>query len=300
MKAISFASFGDPDVLSLLDLREPQAATGQVRVRVRTAAVNPFDIKVRRGFLQPHLPPALPFVPGYDAAGIVDQIGPGVTDLAIGDEVLGNGFVGAYAEFAVADPAELTRKPASVDWETAGGFASVAATAARVLRQLDLQAGQTLLIHGAAGAVGRLAVQLAVAGGINVIASGGATNQEQLQALGATAVVYGEGLAERVRLVAPRIDRAFDLGGRGDLPTLIELTGTPDHVITIADPAAEAHGVRFSTGGEFGGLAPLVTKLADGQLSMVVGETFPLAEAAAAQALSESGRASGRIILHVS
>ncbi|SDI83454.1 NADPH:quinone reductase [Frankineae bacterium MT45] len=300
MKAISFAAFGGPDVLSLVELPEPQASSGQVRVRVRTAAVNPFDNKVRRGFLQPNLPPSLPSIPGYDAAGVVDQVGADVTEFAVGDEVLGNGFSGAYAEVALADPAKLTRRPPSVSWEVAGGFASVAATAARVLRQLDVQPGQTLLIHGASGAVGQLAVQLAVAAGVNVIGSGGPANQEQLRALGATPVVYGEGLAERVRQVSERIDRAFDLGGRGDLPTLIALTGTPEHVITIADPAAAEHGVRFSAGGESGGLEPLVTKLAAGELTLAIGETFPLADAAAAQALSESGRASGRIILHIS
>lgn len=300
MKAVSFARFGGPEVLEVVDVAEPHPTSGQIRVAVRAAAVNPFDAKVRRGLMQPGLPKSLPSVPGYDAAGVVDEVGAGVTEWAVGDEVLGHGFSGAYAEFSVADAVGVARRPGGLPWELAGGFGSVASAAERVLRQLDVQSGQTLFVHGATGAVGQLAVQLAVRRGATVVGSGGPDNQQQLADLGAVPVVFGAGFAERVRAAVPRVDRALDVGGRGELPELVALTGDPDRVITIADPKAAESGVRFSAGGDDGGLAPLVDLLAAGDITLAVAAVFPLADVVAAHQFSESGRATGRIILRIS
>jgi NADPH:quinone reductase-like Zn-dependent oxidoreductase len=304
MHAISFAQFGGPEVLTLTEVAVPEPGPGQVRVAVRTAAVNGLDWKIRRGLLAPALPHSLPAVPGYDVAGIVDAVGPDVEAFAVGDEVLGASVTGSYAEYALAAADGIVPKPAGVDWAVAGGFDSVARTALRVLAELDVRPGATLLVHGASGSVGQLLVQLALGRGVTVIGTASARNQDQLIALGATAIVYGDGFTDRARSAAgpAGVDRAADLAGKGDLGALVELTGDPAHVVTISDPAAADNGVRFSAG--MGFLDPnrseLVAQLADGRLVLAVDGTYPLAEAAAAQQRSEAGHASGRLVLVVS
>lgn len=188
MRAVSFSGYGGPDVLRFGDTDDPQAGPGQLRVAVRAAAVNPFDWKVRRGDMAPNLPPSFPAIPGYDLAGVVDQVGDGVRGVAVGDEVLGGSITGAYAEYALADPAAVIRKPDSVDWTVAGGFGSVARTADRVLRLLGVGSGDTVLVAGAAGAVGQLTVQLTRHRGADVVGTASPANHDRLEALGATPV----------------------------------------------------------------------------------------------------------------
>jgi NADPH:quinone reductase-like Zn-dependent oxidoreductase len=298
MRAITFSEFGGSDVLELADVDIPTPGPGQIRLAVRAAAVNALDWKIRHGWLQPALPASLPSIPGFDAAGVVDAVGEGVTEFAIGDEVLGASLTGSYAEFALAGADKVVSKPASIDWDVAGGFNTVGRTADRVLREVGVLAGQTLLVHGASGAVGSMVVQLAVARGISVIGTAGARNQQLVTDLGATAVVYGAGLTGRVQDVGA-IDKAIDIAGSGDLAALIELAGGADNVLTIADMAAEQFGVRFSAGQgpDVTDLAALVALLGEGSLTSHVHQTFPLSGAGAAQDLSESGHAGGRIVL---
>jgi NADPH:quinone reductase-like Zn-dependent oxidoreductase len=168
-QAVRFDQYGGTEVLQVLDIAAPTVGPGQVRLRVRAAGVNPIDWKTLQGLMAEEIPLQLPAGLGSDVAGVVDQVGEGVTDLAVGDAVLGRSVTPSFAEYALAVPADLIGKPEDLDWVVAGTLAGAGGTAYTVLRRLDLQPGQTLLIHAAAGGVGTFAVQLAVARGVRVI-----------------------------------------------------------------------------------------------------------------------------------
>lgn len=204
------------------------------------------DYKIRYGWMEEVFPTPLPAVPGLELAGIVDEVGEGVTGAAVGDEVLGWSTTGAYAQYALAE--SFARKPADLGWAEAAALPVATETAQRVLDLLGVQAGETLLLHGAAGAVGSAATQLAVAAGATVVGTASPAGHEYLRELGALPVAYGDGLAERVRAAAPQgVDAVFDTAGKGVLPLSIELRGgTTERIVTIADSAAAAHGVTFS------------------------------------------------------
>lgn len=300
-RSIAFTEYGDSKVLRVLDRELPEPGPGQVRVAVRAAAVNPIDWKIRSGLMAEVFPTKFPAVPGGDVAGVIDSVGEGVTEFAVGDEVLGSG-AGGYAEYVLTDPANLIRKPEALSWELAGALPSVVTTAYRALNHLKLSEGETLLIDGAAGGVGSIAVQVAVARGLTVVGTASEANHDYLRSLGAVPVQYGEGLAERVRDVAPKgIDASLDASGRGSLPTLVELTGGPERVITIAAPDAADHGVRFTSGSPSeqvpGALAEGVALAAEGKLDLPIARVYPLAEAAAAQDESEAGHVRGKLVL---
>ncbi|MEV4973518.1 NADP-dependent oxidoreductase [Streptomyces scopuliridis] len=302
MQAIVFEEFGGPDVLHVKDITEPHAGPGEFRVAVKAAGVNPLDYKIRHGWMEQAFATPLPAVPGLEIAGVVDEVGAGVTDVAVGDDVLGWSATGAYAQYALAETA--VPKPASLGWAEAAAIPVAGETAARVLDQLALRDGETLLLHGAAGAVGSLAAQLATARGAIVIGTASPANHEYVRSLGAIPVTYGDGLVERVRSVAPQgVDAVFDAAGKGALPDSIELRGgTTDRIVTIADPAAAELGVAFSSGGtaperKRAGLAENVRLAAEGALRLRIARTFPLAEAAQAQQTSEDGHATGKLVI---
>ncbi|EMD27740.1 NADP-dependent oxidoreductase [Amycolatopsis azurea] len=299
-RSIAFTEYGDSGVLQVLDRELPEPGPGQVRIAVRAAGVNPIDWKIRAGLMAEVFPTEFPAVPGGDVAGVVDAIGEGVSGFAAGDEVLGSG-IGGYAEFVLADPAKLTRKPESLSWELAAALPVVVNTAYRALNLLDLEKGETLLVDGAAGGVGTIAVQLAVARGLTVVGTASEANHDYLRSLGAVPVQYGEGLAERVRAVAPQgIDASFDASGQS-LATLVELTGGPKRVVTIAAADAADHGVRFTSGSPAeqvpGSLAEGAALAAEGKLTLPISRVYPLAEAAAAQDESQAGHVRGKLVL---
>jgi NADPH:quinone reductase-like Zn-dependent oxidoreductase len=299
MKAARFSRFGGPEVLEIVDLPDPHPGPGQVRVRVHAAGVNPSDWKKRRGLMDQDLPQTL----GYEAAGIVDELGEGVTNAAVGMHVFGfTAAEGSQAELAVL--AHYAPMPASLDFAGAAALPAALETAARALDQLGVTDGSTLLVNGASGSVGGAAVQLAVARGARVIGTASPANHDYVRSLGAEPVAYGDGLAGRVRALAPGgVDLALDVAGSGVLPELIELAGGAEHVITIADfQGARDHGVRFSTG-ESGralyvldDIGPLV---GSGRFSLPAVQTFPLADVAQAQRLSEEGHVRGKLVLLV-
>jgi NADPH:quinone reductase-like Zn-dependent oxidoreductase len=301
MKAVVYEEFGGPEVLHTSEVDEPHAGPGEIRIAVRAAGVNPFDFKLRRGFLQPQLPAALPAVPGFEVAGVVDEVGDGVTDFAVGDEVVGWSKTGGYAEYALAGT--IAKKSADLPFDEAVALPVAGETAGRVLRELGLKNGETLLVHGAAGGVGAVGVQLAVALGATVIGTASEANHDYLRSLGAIPVLYGEGLVDRVRAIAPQgIDAVFDVVGKGALPDSIELRGGTDRVITIADPGAADLGVPFSGGGstpeeQAALLREQLQLAADGKLKLKVGETFRLGEAAKAAEISEGGHAPGKLVI---
>jgi len=299
MKAVRFSQFGGPEVLEIVDLPDPHPGPGQVRIAVRAAGVNPSDWKKRRGLMDPELPQTL----GYEAAGIVDELGDGVADVSVGDRVFGFSAEGAaQAELAVLS--FYAQIPSSLDFPGAAALPAAVETATRALDQLGVGGGSTLLINGASGSVGSAAVQLAAARGARVIGTASPANHEYLRSLGAEQVAYGEGLADRVRALAPDgVDVALDVAGSGVLPELIELAGGAGHVITIADfSGAREHGVRFSSGdagraiyalGEIGELVE------SGRFSLPVARTFPLAAVAEAHRVGEQGHVRGKLVLLV-
>jgi NADPH:quinone reductase-like Zn-dependent oxidoreductase len=297
MKAVRFSRFGGPEVLEIVDLPDPHPGPGQVRIAVRAAGVSASDWKRRKGLMDGQLPQAL----GYEAAGVVDELGEGVADVAVGDRVFGFCAEGAaQAELAVlSDYAPI---PPSLDFPAAAALPAAIETATRALDQLGIGNGSTLLVNGASGSVGSAAVQLAVVRGVRVIGTAGPANQDYLRSLGAEPVTYGEGLVERVRTLAPDgVDAALDVAGSGVLPELIELAGGPQHVVTVADfVGAREHGVRFSSGDAGRAvhvLAEIGQLIESGRFSLPVAQTFPLAEIAQAHRVSEDGRVRGKLVL---
>ncbi|MBB5781707.1 NADP-dependent oxidoreductase [Nonomuraea jabiensis] len=300
MKAIVFDRFGGPEVLREADIEVPQPGPGQVRVRVKAAGLNALDGKMRSGMLEAVFPTTFPAVPGGELAGVVDALGEGVTDVQVGDEVLGWSDTGSYAEYALATI--VAPKPAALGWQHAAALPVAGETAERVLNLLGVAAGETVLMHGAAGAVGTLAVQLATARGARVIGTAGPGNQEYLASLGATATVYGEGLVERVRALAPDgVDAVFDLAGKGALEDSITLRGGTDRIVTIADFRAQQLGVTFSRGPSEASsdrLAALAQDAATGKVVTTV-TAYPLDQAATAQQVSDAGHVRGKLVLTV-
>ncbi|MFD9246300.1 NADP-dependent oxidoreductase [Streptomyces sp. NPDC059556] len=311
MEAIVYEEFGGPEVLRhTAGAAVPEPGPGEVRVKVAAVGVNPVDWKRRYGWVEAFYPTTFPAVPGLEFAGTVDRLGEGVTGLAVGDEVLGWTKTGAYAEYAIADI--VVPKPAGLSWEAAASLPVAGETAQRVLDLLGVRAGETLFLHGAAGVVGSVGVQLAVAAGVTVVGSASESNHAYLRELGAIPVAYGEGLADRVRAAAPDgVDAVFDAAGHGVLPVAIELLGgglpggeeaAKERIVTIADVDAEKYGIVFS--GSLGdpeavraGLTAHARGAAAGTLTVRLAETLPLKEAARVQELSESGHVRGKLIL---
>ncbi|WP_428957292.1 NADP-dependent oxidoreductase [Streptomyces sp. cg35] len=295
MKKVSFAEFGGPDVLHLIDAEEPHAGPGQVRIAVRAAGVNPVDWRLREGQVLGAHPIELPAGVGLDAAGVVDEIGAGVEGFEVGDRVFGEG-VSTYAELAVLSA--WARMPEGLTFEEAAGYPSVVETALRVLREVGVRSGETLLVSGASGGVGSAVLQIARARGITVIGTAGAANQDYVRSLGALATTYGEGWVERVRQLG-QVDAALDLAGSGVVRELVGLTGDPRTVLSIADLDAPEFGVRFSgaAGSVSDALAEAVDLIAQGKLHIPVEKSYALAEAAAAHIDSQAGHTRGRRVL---
>jgi NADPH:quinone reductase-like Zn-dependent oxidoreductase len=300
MRAAQFSQFGGPEVLEIVELPDPHPAAGQIRVAVRAAAINPVDWKVRSGMMGGDLPQTT----GREVAGVVDEIGEGVTEAAVGDEVFGFAAGGGgAAEFALLE--DYAPTPPSLDFAAAASLPVAVETAVRTLDALGVTAGQTVLINGAAGGVGQAAVQIARNRGARVIGTASEANHEFLRALGAQATTYGDGLAERVRELAPEgVDAALDAAGGGALPALVQVTGDPQRVITIADyQGAQETGVRFSGGMGTGRAVHALREIAEpieaGKFTLPVAQTFGLEEIGEAHRVSEDGHARGKLVLLV-
>ncbi|MDF0530202.1 NADP-dependent oxidoreductase [Tsukamurella sp. 8F] len=297
MKAVRFNRFGGPDVLEIVELSDPHPGPGEIRIAVRAAGVNPSDWRKRAGEMDPGLPQTL----GYEAAGVVDEIGGDVRDVAIGDRVFGvSPYGAAQAELAILS--EWATIPQTLDFAGAAVIPAVVETAARTLDRLGVTSGSTLLVYGASGSVGSAAVQLAAERGARVIGTGSPGTHAALRSLGAEPVAYGDGMSERVKAIAPSgVDLALDAAGGGALPRLVELAGAPERVVTVADPlGARKTGVYFSRG-DAGratyALAHAARMAAQGRFSIAVGGTFPLADVARAHSVGESGSLRGKIAL---
>lgn len=296
MRAVVFDRFGGPEVLHVGEVPEPEAGPGQIRVRVEAVGLNAFDSKVRSGAMEAVFRTSLPAVPGLEVAGVVEQTGAAVTGVTTGDRVTG------WTRRGAADLAVLRRwalVPEGLDMPQAAALPVVGETARRALRILDLAPGETLLVHGASGGVGGLATQLAVAAGVRVIGTASPINQARVESYGATPTTYGAGLVDRVRALTPTIDAVLDAAGGGVLPDGIELRGGTDRVLTVTDPAATELGVELTERSEPSAdeLAALVDLVVRGVVSVPVANVLPLAQAARAQGLVDTGHAGGKVVL---
>ncbi|WP_277212195.1 NADP-dependent oxidoreductase [Isoptericola croceus] len=298
MQAIVFTELGGPQVLHLAEVPAPEPGPGQVRVRVEAAAVNGWDVKVRAAQVPGMSPPRFPSVPGLEVAGVVDALGPDANGAAVGDRVVGFADTGGYAELALTSV--FATVPPGLAPTDAVTLPVAAEAATRVLRELDVRRDETLLVHGASGSVGELAVQLAVRAGARVIGTASRARQDRVTALGASATTYGPGLVDRVRELAPGgVDAVLDASGAGVLPDSVTLRGGTDRIVTIADPAASGLGIPFSSTArrDAGELARVVRALARHELTTTVGHLLPLAEAARAHELVGGGHPGGKVVL---
>ena len=295
--AIVMTGYGPPEVLKWAGVPLPEPGSGQIRIKVKAAGISPTDLALRAGYLKA-IPLPADAVLGFEAAGTVDAVGPDVTGTSIGDAVTALLLsLGGYAEYTVASI--WARKPDAVSWIDAAALPSSAEAAERVLRQLNVTSGETLLLFGGGGSVGIIATQLAVARGVKVISAVGEHDETLARELGATPVRYGAGLAGRVRALGP-VDAVFDAAGTGVLADAIALAGGPNRVITLSDPAAAGFGVTLSEaapGRAPGALDEAIALLAEGRLRLRAHTTMPMQQAAEAHRQLESGTVHQRIIL---
>jgi len=296
--AVVMTGYGPPEVLKWAGVPLAEPGQGQIRINVKAAGISPTDLALRAGYLKDAIPLSPDTVLGFEAAGTVDAVGPGVTGASTGDGVTALLFgLGGYAEYALASI--WTRKPDTVSWIDAAALPSSAEAAAGVLRQLDVKSGETLLLFGGGGSVGIIATQLAVARGVTVISAVGDHDETLARELGATPVRYGPGVASRVRALGS-VDAVFDAAGQGVLADAIALAGGPKRVITLSDPAAADFGVTFSQPTPDrapGALDETVALLADGRLRLRAHKSMPMQQAAEAHRQLESGNVHERIIL---
>lgn len=298
MRALQFTEYAGPEVLRWGDAPVPHAGPGQVRIAVRAASVNPADWKTLTGAMSGGQPLTGTGYLGYDAAGVVDEAGEGVTGVSVGDEVFGGGQ-GTQAEYAVLD--SWAAKPPSIDWAVAAAAGVASETAERGLRLLGVKAGDTLFIDGGAGGVGAVAVQMAVARGVRVIASASEANLDYLREIGAAPVLYGEGVAARVQAAAGgQVSAVFDVAGKTPAGELVSLVSEPSQVLSIANFAAGQAGVRVTGGGAdskpMEALAEAAGLLAQNKLVIKV-QTFPFDRAAEAYRISQGGHVRGKLVL---
>ena len=298
MRALQFTAYGGPEVLRWEDAPVPQAGPGQVRIGVRAASVNPVDWKLMTGVMSGGQSLAGTGYLGRDGAGVVDEVGEGVTGVSVADEVFGRGR-DTQAEYAVLD--SWAAKPASIDWAVAAAAGVAGETSERGLRLLGVRAGDTMFIDGGAGGVGAVAVQMALARGARVIASAGQASQDYLREIGAIPVRYGQGVAARVRAAAGgRVDAVFDVAGKTPVQELIGLVSAPSQVLSIANFAAGQAGARVSGGGTDSrpveALAEVAELLAQNKLVIKV-QTFPFSRAAEAYRISLDGHVRGKLVL---
>jgi NADPH:quinone reductase-like Zn-dependent oxidoreductase len=304
MKAVVYRRYGGPEVLEYTDVPDPKLSQTSVLVRVRAAALNPADHMLQAGLGDGHTDAWFPVIPGWDVAGVVERVGPGVSEFAPGDEVIG--FIrqeilhhGAYAELVSAPVETLAPKPRTATWPQAAGLPLAGLTAYRaIVETLKVEPGETVLIHGAAGGVGAVAAQLALAREARVIGAASMGHHDFLRSLGVLPVAPGEGLADRVRALAPDgVDAVMDCVGKGLLQAAADLGSGQVRVCSIADGGPGITTVFARRDAAI--LRQLVAMVDAGRLKVPVAATYPLAQAAAAQAALQQSHPPGKIILLV-
>jgi NADPH:quinone reductase-like Zn-dependent oxidoreductase len=302
-KAVRYDSYGGLDVLYLADVPRPVPGPGQALIEVKAAGINPGESKIRNGDLRDRWPSTFPSGQGSDLAGIVAELAAGVDGFSVGDEVIG--WVdtrSSQAEFVAVDAENLTRRPSEVSWEEAGGLFVVGTTAYAAVRAVAATANDTVVVSGAAGGVGSLAVQLARLAGARVIGLASVVNHEWLADHGVIGVAYGDGVAERILAAADgKVDAFIDTVGGDYVELALSLGLAPERIDTVANFAAVAkYGVK-ADGNAAGASAAVLAELAGlvdtDQLELTIAATYPLADVRAAYAEIERGHTRGKIVL---
>jgi len=301
-KAVRFNEYGGVDVLRVVDVERPVPGAGQVLVEMRAASINPGEAKIRDGSLHALYPATFPSGQGSDLAGVVVEVGPGVTAFAPGDEVLGfTDRRASHAQFVLAEAGELAPKPASLSWEVAGALYVAGSTAWAMVRAVAPRPGDLVVVTGAAGGVGSLAVQLARRAGATVVGVAGIRNHEWLRGHGVVPVAYGDGVADRI-LAAGKPDALIDVVGGGYVELGVERLGVaPERIDTAVDyPAAARYGAKTDANAE-GARIEVVAELgrlaAAGELEVTIAATYPLEEVRAAYRELAKGHTRGKIVL---
>jgi NADPH:quinone reductase-like Zn-dependent oxidoreductase len=302
-RAVRFDRYGDLDVLHVADVEPPRPGPGQVQVEVRAAGINPGETPIRQGAYAQQWPTAFPSGEGSDFAGVVREVGEGVTAPAAGDEVIGwTDQRGSHAELVVVPAEQMVPKPPEVPFEVAGGLYVAGGTAVGVVAAVAPHQGETVVVSGAAGGVGVMAVQLARREGADVIGIASPANADWLSAHGIRPVAYGDGLADRLHTAAPGgIDAWIDLYGDGYVELAVSLGVPVERIATIIDfAAAERTGAQVVFGAATPG-APALTRLAGliatGELDVPVAATYPLEQVREAYAELEKRHTRGKIVL---
>ncbi|WP_030440132.1 NADP-dependent oxidoreductase [Actinoplanes subtropicus] len=302
-RAVRFDQYGDVDVLRIENVERPQPAADQILVEVVAAGINPGEIAIRSGLLHERWPATFPSGEGSDFAGRVVEVGASVTEFAIDDEVLGwSDWRSSHADYVLVPADHLTRKPLALDWIRAGGLFVAGVTAYAAVRAVQPTAGEVVVVSGAAGGVGSLAVQLARNAGATVIGIASEHNAAWLRSVGAIPVAYGDDLAERLRKVVPSgIDAVIDTYGQGYVDLAVDLGVDPSRINTIIDYAAaqragaKAEGSSTASDAEI--LAFLAGEVAWGRVVLPIAAIYPLE--AVREAYTELGarHTRGKIVL---
>jgi NADPH:quinone reductase-like Zn-dependent oxidoreductase len=304
MKAVRFESYGDVDVLNVVEVPDPVPGPGEVLVRVKAAGIGPGETMIRKGFLHDRWPATFPSGQGGDLAGVVEQTGQNVGDWHAGDEVIGfSTRRDSHAQLVAVSAENLTQRPAAVPWDAAGALFGAGATAWAAVRAVGASTGDVIVISGAAGGVGSVAVQLARNAGATVIGLASEPHHSWLRDHGAIPVTYGDGVAERIREAADgRIDALIDTFGSGYVDLAIELGVPPERINTLIDyQAAARHGAKTegsAVGSSAAVLAELAQLIVDGKLEIPISGTYPLEQVRDAYREIEQRHTLGRIVLH--
>jgi NADPH:quinone reductase-like Zn-dependent oxidoreductase len=302
VKAVRFDEYGAADVLRVEDVPQPEPGSRHVLVQVKAAGINPGEAKIREGLLHAMWPATFPSGQGSDLAGIVARTGPGVTGVSVGDEVIAyTDNRASQAEYVVVEEQNLTAKPAGLSWEVAGALFVAGATAYATVRAVALTEGDTVVVSGAAGGVGSIAVQLARRAGATVIGLASAAHHEWLTSHGVIPVTYGDGVADRIRLAAGQVDAFIDTVGADYIELALELGVRPARIDTIVrfDAVAE-YGVKAegnAAGASASVLAELAGLITDGQIEVPIAGTFPLSKVQDAYRYLEQGHVRGKVVL---
>jgi NADPH:quinone reductase-like Zn-dependent oxidoreductase len=303
MRAVRFDNYGGIDVLQVVEVDRPTPGPGKVLVRVKAAGVNPGEASIRKGLFAERWPSTFPSGQGSDLAGIVEQVGPGVANVAVGDEVIGfSNDRSSQAEFVVVESGDLVPRPANVSWEQAGALFVAGTTAYAAVRSVALSAGDTVVVSGAAGGVGSIAVQLARNAEARVIGLAGEANQKWLTDHGIIPVTYGDGVEDRIRAAsAGKVDAFVDTFGGGYVELALKLGVAKNRIDTIIDFAAAAkYGVKTEGNYEAANadvLAQLAGLVAAGRLEIPIAKVFPLAQVRDAYRELEQRHTRGKIVL---
>lgn len=303
MKAVRFDKYGGIDALYVAEVERPTPGPGQILVKLKAAGINPGEAIIREGKYDSILPATFPSGEGSDLAGVVEELGKGVDRFSVGDEVIG--FVetrSSHAEFVVVEAKNLTPRPANVSWEAAGALYVAGATAYAAVRAVSVGEGDTVVISGAAGGVGSLAVQLAKNAGAKVIGLAGKHNHDWLKDHGVVPVTYGEGQETRIQEAAGgKVDAFIDTFGSGYVELALKLGVEPERIDTIIDfEAAEKHGVKAEGAAKASSadvLAELAKMISEGKLEIPIAQVYPLDEVKDAYRELEQRHTRGKIVL---